>query len=100
MEKLIEGILENFNFEKVRKTMEFLDWKYFDSEETPTTYRLIKSAEKRLEEAYKKATEDKQNYYVASGGFKAFAEYNEETGIVDFLELSFVLTSWDEQIDE
>lgn len=98
MEKLIEGILENFDFERVKKTMDFLDWKYFDSDEPPTTFRLIKTAEKRLEGAYKKATENKKDYYVASGGFKAFAEYNKKTKTVDSLELSFVLTSWYEEI--
>lgn len=98
MEKLIEGILENFNFDKVRKTMEFLGWTYYNSEETPTTYRLIKSAKERLEQVYEGATQNKKDYSSSSGGFKAFAEYNEETGIVDFLELSFVLTSWDEEL--
>ena len=98
MENLIEGILENFNFEKVKKTMEFLNWKYYDSEETPTTYRLIKSAEERLKEVYEGATQNKEGYYSNSGGLKAFAEYNKETGIVDFLQLEFVLTDWSEQL--
>lgn len=98
MENLIEGILENFNFEKVRKTMEFLNWKYYDSEETPTTYRLIKSAEERLKQAYEGATQNKEDYFSYTGGFKAFAEYNKETGIVDFLQLEFVLTEWSEQL--
>ena len=96
MKKIIEGILENFNFEKVRKTMEFLNWTYYDSEEIPTTYKLIKSAEKRLKEVYEGATQNKEDYYSNSGGFKAFAEYNKETGIVDFLQLEFVLTEWSE----
>ena len=33
-EQTIEKIIANFDFEKVQKIMKFLDWQYWDSEET------------------------------------------------------------------
>lgn len=97
-EKLIEGILENFDFDRVRKVMELLDWKYLESDEIPTTYKLIRVARKKLEDAYDGALKEEVDYYCSSGGFKAFAEYNGQT--VDFLQLEFILSDWSEQIDD
>lgn len=94
-EKLIESILENFDFEKVRKVMDFLNWTWVDNE-VPSTYKLINSAKKRLEEAYDASIRENQNYFINSGGLKASAIWEE--GQVIFLELEFVLTSWDESI--
>lgn len=37
----------------------------------------------------------KGNYKTATGGFQYFAEYNKETGEVDYLDVKFVLTEWD-----
>lgn len=102
-EKLIENILENFDFEKVRKVMEFLNWTWATTPEpnsVPTTYQLIKSSKERLENAYKCALKEKENYYSSSGGFEAFAEYNDKTKKVDYLELKFILTDWAEQADD
>lgn len=100
-EKLIDGILENFDFDKVKKVMDFLDWTWATLPEpnsVPTHYQLINSARKKLEEVYDKSMEKKDDSYYYSGGLKAFAEYNKEIGKVDYLQLDFILTTWDEQI--
>lgn len=102
-EQLIEGILENFDFDKVRKVMEFLNWTWAilpEPNSVPSTYQLIKSAKQRLEEAYEYAMDNKRDGYSHSGGLKAFAEYNKKTGVVDYFELEFILTSWSEQVDD
>ena len=96
-EKLIENILENFDFEKVRKVMDFLNWTWADNE-VPSTYKLINSAKKRLEEAYTLSERENRNCSISSGGLKASTIWDE--GQVVFLELEFVLTSWDESIDD
>ena len=98
MEKLIEEILENFDFDIVKKVMEAVDWTYFDSEEVPTTYRLIKTARERLEDAYNMAIERKKDCNSSCGGFKVFAGYVEEKETVTYLELNFVVTSWEASI--
>jgi len=95
MEKLVEEILENFDFERVKKVMDLLDWKYGDFDETPSLFKLIKTAEERLDYSYKRAMERKEDCTTSCGGFQAFAGYNEEKETVSYLELQFVLTTWD-----
>ncbi len=102
-DKLIEGILDNFDFDKVRRVMEFLNWTWAtlpEPDTVPSTYQLIKSAKKRLEQAYEYAMDNKRDGYSHSGGFKAFAEYNETTSEVDYFELEFIVSSWSEQVDD
>lgn len=97
-EKLIESILENFDFEEVRKVMNFLNWTWHNEDETPSTYKLINSAKRRLEEVYEISMREDRNCSISSGGLKASTIWDE--GQVVFLELEFVLTSWDESIDD
>ena len=47
-EDKIENILENFDWEKVRKTMECIGWTWHN-ELTPTTYRMISTARQLLQ---------------------------------------------------
>lgn len=79
--------------------MEFLEWTYLDNLCTfnISTYKIGK---KRLEDAYEYAMDNKRDGYSHSGGFKAFAEYNETTSEVDYFELEFIIESWSEQIDD
>jgi len=100
-EKLIDGVLENFDFDKVKKTMDFLNWIWVTTPEhdsVPSTYQIMKGARERLEEAYENAMKSKKDGYSFCGGLKASAEYNEELKDVDFLQLDFIVTTWDEQI--
>lgn len=99
-EELIENILENFDFEKVKKVMDFLGWTYYDSEETPSTYRLIKSAKRLLEDTYERALNNKTLYSTSCGGFKVMAHYCEEKEEIFSLSLEFILESWHKNIYE
>ena len=94
-EQLINEIIKNFDFSKVAKVMEFLDWKWRDSEEPPRIGELVLHSQKQLSEAFDKSCENKSNIETGCGGFTVFAEYNKETEFCDFLGLSFVLTSWE-----
>ena len=96
-EKLIDSILENFDFDKVRNVMNFLNWTWADNE-VPSTYKLINSAKRRLEEAYEISMRENRNCSISSGGLKSSALWDE--GQVFCLELDFVLTSWSEDIDD
>jgi hypothetical protein len=61
-------ILEHFDFEKVRKVMHVLDWKYFDTDVPPSVERLKKSASEVMDLLIDPTT----NYdSVGSGGFRA-----------------------------
>lgn len=92
-QKAISGIIENFDFEKVHKVMEFLEWGWQD-DGVPTIGKLMLSAQKRLEEAFDYCNSNKTNYYTGSGGFHIKADYDKKEGCT-YLELSFQLANWD-----
>ncbi len=66
----IDDILDNFDFERVKKAMDALEWKYFDSaEKTINTYELRKTARYLLKSLIPHASKD--YYMVGTGGFQA-----------------------------
>ena len=83
MEKQINYILENFNFEKVKQVMGCLKWTYYDSPNIPSIYTLVKLAENLLSKA-----SEKEDIVVGSGGFEA-------ENVKGKLSLKFVVESWD-----
>jgi hypothetical protein len=93
-ENQVNLIVENFDYEKVSKTMKALDWKYFDSSETPTVGRLVMVSIDLLNSAYSEAVRSYSQPYVtiSSGGFVATARRFDEDII---LELAFNVASID-----
>lgn len=81
----IEEVLKNFDFEKVRKVMVLLDWKWHgDGEpEIPSIYRMIELSRNLLKKAGKR-----KHGLVATGGF--IARHDDGN-----FELSFVLESFE-----
>lgn len=93
-QKAIDDIVDNFNWEKVHKTMEALDWTWHDSEdETPTIGMLFRCAVGLLHDAYDGAERFKANYSARTGGFHARAIVDE--GEIYELRLTFEVTSWE-----
>lgn len=91
----IDEIIENFDWGKVHKTMEFLDWKWATTDnEVPTIGQLVNSSHRLLLEAYEGALREKMDFSIATGGFRAKALVNEEKEIFE-LQLAFELTSWE-----
>ena len=83
-EAMIAEVMEGFDFEQVHKVMTVLDWKWaIDNgvEMVPTHYRIMKRAEKLLNEVSQ--YEDKLRHEIATGGFRAVFDENED------LELRF-----------
>lgn len=73
----IGSLLEEFDFNKVHRVMEFLKWEWI-GKGVPSLYHLVKAAEKHLLSAVEQLEneEDKEQIYVsASGGFSANAWY-------------------------
>jgi hypothetical protein len=89
-------ILNNFDFLKVHLVMKSLNWLWYPKG-VPTVDDITFSARERIESVIKNclldATPD-QEYISSSGGLKATAIKN-DYGQITFLELEFVLTSWD-----
>lgn len=89
----IEDLLDEFDFDKVKKVMDFLDWKYFDIEdgEGMSVGRLRQMARYLLELVYNE--EDQEHSFTASGGFHA-ERWMYPGDTQKYLELKFVITEW------
>lgn len=89
-------ILNNFDFLKVHLVMKSLNWLWYPKG-VPTVDDITFSARERIESVIKNCLLDAmpdQEYISSSGGLKATAIKN-DYGQITFLELEFVLTSWD-----
>lgn len=100
----IDEIMDNFDFEKVHKTMDVLEWTWA-GEGVPEVPSLRARARQLLKEAC--FIENKSNYSMCStGGFEAICkvlDYDIENAIEDWVndaehqiqvELRFVVESW------
>lgn len=97
-EQTIHKILTNFDFERVHKTMQALDWKWVSSNgvKAPTQVELVLKAQSLLHAVYDSLVQDHgtRDYSKhATGGFAATATFcPEEREIV--LELEFIVANW------
>jgi hypothetical protein len=94
--KQIEDIVDDFDFEVVKKVMDFLDWQWVDADEgIPRIGELRKKARLLLSEVAVKvllSAEIEADYNIATGGFRASAhKYDDKV----YLKLSFELTECD-----
>jgi len=90
--KAVEYCLNTFNFERVHKVMEQVEWKWAtrDGLKVPTIVQLVLAAQQRLNDAWDKRTT------IESGGLRAVyvqADMDED-GVLQppALELLFILT--------
>jgi len=81
-ETQILEIIDYMDFERIHEVMEFLKWNYAKGSENgktiygiPSEKELIATAYKRLSDVWDRyhdqSIEDKIDYYIESGGFKA-----------------------------
>lgn len=81
-DKLWEDIEQSFDFEKVQKAMDTLNWKWMSCNGVPNTAQIISESRRIAEKAYKKKTR------IGIGGL-----YAESDG--DTLSLWFAVESID-----
>ena len=101
---LIQGIMQEFDFERVHSVMDYLEWKWqipsssLDDLEVPSLSRIKVAVYDLLARTCDRILEEKiESYLIGSGGFEARAWY--EDGKITNLQLSFVLAEWDEDHD-
>lgn len=92
--ELVDKILDEFDFEKVKKTMDALGWVYHDSpDETVSVGELRRMARRLLDEVYDKPPSPE--YTIGCGGFEAF-RFMSVGDPTKYLSLKFVVTEWSE----
>jgi hypothetical protein len=90
----IEEILDEFDFYKVQKTMEALDWNYYNSpDKVPSIGELRRLARSLLEEAHKNCTSTAPESITSMGGFEATCKLFPGTE-KKYITLKFVVTEW------
>ena len=84
----IDAIINNFDFEKVNKVMNFLNWTWFFSTTCPTIDELKQEAKRILNEI---CDSEDDTIAISTGGFKA-SIYD------DHLELEFIVALYDSEL--
>ena len=105
LDKMIDEIMDEFNFAMVHKTMVALDWKWLSSEsKIPSIESLRKEAERLLRDAADvrldifKDEHWKPPIICSTGGFSAAAWCNEDKTEIIRLDLDFIVSSWNSYI--
>lgn len=93
MQDHIDYIMDNFDFEKVHKAMNALDWKWSSSNGIPEIYDLRRTARSLLKSAWVYGQNGAENPRTGTGGF--WAEYGKHDDGSEWLELNFQITQWD-----
>jgi len=102
-EAMINDIIEEFNFGKVQLAMEYLCWKWRGEDVTidmlkETAIELLRdAAESRLN--YFKDSHWELGITCGTGGLQATAHCDEDKTKITGLDLKFVLTEWDADLE-
>jgi hypothetical protein len=86
----IDEIMDNFDFNKVAKVMDFLDWKWFlNGYRVPEESEIRKKVRQHLAEAFDCGQGQGRKYTLCTGGFVCSydPQYSE-------LSLTFELDGW------
>jgi hypothetical protein len=97
-EELIEEVIGEFDFQIVKKTMDFLNWGWGFNNQVPNIPQLKESARNRIISAVEGIKSDEKHsyrnsYFSSSGGLKATVWKNKHNYICH-IQLEFVLTDW------
>ena len=105
LEYMIKDIMDEFDFDRVKLTMDALNWKWYSSNYSiPTINELKIQAERLLRGAAEsRLGEFKDTYHEvpiinATGGFEARAWCDKDKTKITTMQLDFVVTSWDSEI--
>ena len=93
--EMLADILNEFDFEKVRKAMLHLEWGWV-GEGVPSINKLRYSSRDRIDSAIKGCLSygrSGEPFFSSSGGLKATVIKN-EYGQINYIQLEFILTEW------
>ena len=102
--EMIDNIIEHFEWKQVQEVMDYLDWQWRGEYVTiamlkETAERLLRGA---IDSRFGEFIDESDEIGIANstGGLEAKAWCDEDKTHIVRLELKFVLSSWDESIDE
>lgn len=97
-DRIEEEILDHFDFAKVQKVMEFMDWTWYDTDGVPSISDIRKKAREMLRLCADKLLDNPEDafpdYATGTGGLYAKAYRDAENGIAYF-RLYFAVEAWD-----
>jgi len=95
-EELWKDLEENFKWEKVKNTMDLLDWKWAEYDGVPNTVQIIRQAKSLCEACYNKSKRGgKRSHRRGTGGLYAeYSEHYDQPEPHNELTLEFVLESF------
>ena len=102
--KMIDEIMDEFNFARVQYVMDHLNWKWVG--EYVTNDMLREEAERLLRRAAELRLDNFKNesweipVVCGTGGLQASAFCNEDKTKITALDLKFVLSEWDTEIED
>ena len=90
----IKEIINEFNFDKVQKVMDFLDWRWQNARRIPTIHELISKSENLLNDVCLELLNGQEKEWkVSTGGFSAYG-FIDDSGDIE-LSLSFCIEEWE-----
>ncbi len=90
--KEINELLDNFDFIKVHKVMDFMNWGWADPNNNysiPKISDLKNCAEKLLKDVISQGLKEKQDWFCATGGFEAEFNYKRKNFSLKFVLVDF-----------
>lgn len=96
IQKQINEILDIFDFEKVYKTMCFLNWRWGTSHQSPSIQEMKTYVENTLIRLNSELIDKNlESIYSFCGGFYINISRKKKKSKKVFIRVSFVLTDWD-----
>ena len=86
----IDEVMDEFEFGKVQKVMEALDWRWVGTDEgVPREGELRKKLRELMSYTYNQGRDFQKDWFVSTGGFRVEYYYGG-----DFFEVGFYVTKW------
>jgi len=108
VKRVLDNVFDNFDFERVKKTMDALDWKWDNLtryvpldgfKEKKDSY--VPTLDEIKEEAARlmwDCANDPENAVIATGGFRVEKDFSDPND--PWMRLSFEVTDWDASASE
>ena len=94
LQERMDEVMDWFDFEKVQKVMDFLDWQWFSVSGVPTIPDMRQYVRKSMREAYEAVIfGDTNKGFNSSGGFSVKCERDPKDNVI-FFHVTFELTNW------